>query len=84
MTLEDLKFVGRKTMRKLQNKTNTELAGDGPAADSFGRAMLMKMGWKEGQGLGKSDQGMTTPLMAKKDGRRSGVIVAAPPNERRE
>ena len=46
--------------------------------------MMMKMGWKEGQGLGKSDQGMTTPLMAKKDGRRSGVIVAAPPNERRE
>ena len=45
---------------------------------------MMKMGWKEGQGLGKSDQGMTTPLMAKKDGRRSGVIVAAPPNERRE
>ena len=38
----------------------------------------MKMGWKEGQGLGKSDQGMTTPLMAKKDGARSGVIVNAP------
>mgnify|MGYP001974794214 CR=1 FL=1 len=50
----------------------------------FGHKMLAKMGWKEGQGLGKSDQGMTTPLMAKKDGRRSGVIVAAPPNERRE
>jgi splicing factor 45 len=47
--------------------------------------MMMKMGWKEGQGLGKSDQGMTTPLMAQKDVRSGqGVIVAAPPNERRE
>ena len=39
---------------------------------------MMKMGWKEGQGLGKSDQGMTTPLEVRKDGARSGVIVAAP------
>lgn len=45
---------------------------------SLAQKMMMKMGWKEGQGLGKSDQGMTTPLMAKKDGTRSGVIVNAP------
>jgi len=40
--------------------------------------MMMKMGWKEGQGLGKSDQGMTTPLMAEKRGAKHGVIVNAP------
>ena len=40
--------------------------------------MMKKMGWKEGQGLGKSDQGMTTPLEVKRDSLRSGVIVSAP------
>lgn len=52
-----------------------------PAASagmSAAQRMMMKMGWKEGQGLGKSDQGMTTPLEVRKDGARSGVIVAAP------
>jgi len=45
---------------------------------SLAQKMMLKMGWKEGKGLGKQDQGMTTPLMAKKDGARSGVIVNAP------
>ncbi|XP_062012618.1 DNA-damage-repair/toleration protein DRT111, chloroplastic [Rosa rugosa] len=39
--------------------------------------MMAKMGWKQGQGLGKLEQGITTPLMAKKTDRRAGVIVNA-------
>uniref|UniRef100_A0A2P2JRV5 DNA-damage-repair/toleration protein DRT111 n=1 Tax=Rhizophora mucronata TaxID=61149 RepID=A0A2P2JRV5_RHIMU len=39
--------------------------------------MMAKMGWKEGQGLGKQEQGITTPLLAKKTDRRAGVIVNA-------
>ncbi|XP_038988511.1 DNA-damage-repair/toleration protein DRT111, chloroplastic-like isoform X1 [Phoenix dactylifera] len=39
--------------------------------------MMAKMGWKKGQGLGKQEQGITTPLIAKKTDRRAGVIVNA-------
>ncbi|KAJ6869711.1 DNA-damage-repair/toleration protein DRT111 [Populus alba x Populus x berolinensis] len=39
--------------------------------------MMAKMGWKEGQGLGKQEQGIMTLLMAKKTDRRAGVIVNA-------
>ncbi|GAV67251.1 G-patch domain-containing protein [Cephalotus follicularis] len=43
--------------------------------------MMAKMGWKEGQGLGKQEQGITTPLVAKKTDRRAGVIVNASDNK---
>ncbi|EOA37969.1 hypothetical protein CARUB_v10009438mg [Capsella rubella] len=46
--------------------------------------MMAKMGWKQGQGLGKSEQGITTPLMAKKTDRRAGVIVNASENKSAE
>ena len=39
--------------------------------------MMAKMGWTEGRGLGRSQQGMTTPLMAHKKDGRSGIIVNA-------
>eukprot|EP00009_Paramoeba_aestuarina_P009323 CAMPEP_0201522206 /NCGR_PEP_ID=MMETSP0161_2-20130828/16518_1 /ASSEMBLY_ACC=CAM_ASM_000251 /TAXON_ID=180227 /ORGANISM="Neoparamoeba aestuarina, Strain SoJaBio B1-5/56/2" /LENGTH=137 /DNA_ID=CAMNT_0047920981 /DNA_START=1 /DNA_END=414 /DNA_ORIENTATION=- len=37
---------------------------------------MKKMGWKEGQGLGKTDQGMRNPLELKKTGVNTGRIVA--------
>ena len=42
-----------------------------------GIAMLQKMGWSEGQGLGKEGQGMKTPLVAKKMDSTTGVITNA-------
>jgi hypothetical protein len=40
--------------------------------------LLKKMGWREGEGLGRNKQGISTPLMAQKRGDRAGIIVNAP------
>eukprot|EP01017_Pseudomicrothorax_dubius_P048033 TRINITY_DN8682_c0_g1_i1.p1 TRINITY_DN8682_c0_g1~~TRINITY_DN8682_c0_g1_i1.p1 ORF type:complete len:158 (-),score=28.81 TRINITY_DN8682_c0_g1_i1:56-529(-) len=37
--------------------------------------MMQKQGWKVGSGLGKSGQGMTTPLIFKKTSGNTAVIV---------
>ena len=49
---------------------------DGESADP-GLSMLQKMGWSEGQGLGKDGQGMRTPLVAKKTDSATAVVVNA-------
>uniref|UniRef100_A0A8R1HUC0 Splicing factor 45 n=1 Tax=Caenorhabditis japonica TaxID=281687 RepID=A0A8R1HUC0_CAEJA len=41
--------------------------------------IMKKHGYKEGAGLGKSEQGMSTALQIEKTGKRVGNIVAEPP-----
>ncbi|KAL4855786.1 DNA-damage-repair/toleration protein [Chlorella vulgaris] len=53
----------------------------GPKGMSLAQRMLEKMGWKEGEGLGRNRQGMATPLMMQKTDVRSGVIVNAAPGQ---
>ncbi|XP_076939549.1 DNA-damage-repair/toleration protein 111-like [Bidens hawaiensis] len=58
----------------------SEMGGLGVGAGgqmTAAQRMMAKMGWKAGQGLGKQEQGITTPLVAKKTDRRAGVIVNA-------
>jgi len=53
-----------------------------PKEDDFATRMMKKMGYKEGQGLGKDNQGMTAPLIMKKVDNATGVI--APGQQKRE
>lgn len=54
-------------------------APSGGPRESIAARMMARMGWKEGSGLGKEEQGMTTALVHKKTTNKSGVIVNAPP-----
>ncbi|KAL7067777.1 G-patch domain-containing protein [Cryptosporidium serpentis] len=49
------------------NNTNSSI--------SIGQKLMERMGWKQGQGLGKDEQGITVPLIAKKLNKQSGIII---------
>ncbi|GER24641.1 splicing factor 45 [Striga asiatica] len=51
------------------------LGGGAEGKMTAAQKMMAKMGWKQGQGLGKQEQGITSPLVAKKTDKRGGVIV---------
>ena len=42
---------------------------------SVAAKIMSRMGYKEGQGLGKKEQGMSTALQVEKVGKRSGKII---------
>ena len=66
--VDSMRYVGRKTMRKLQSRANNEHFTAAPDKESFGRAMMEKMGWAEGKGVGKNEDGMRTHIRAQKRG----------------
>jgi hypothetical protein len=48
---------------------------------TLAQRMLEKMGWKEGEGLGRNRQGISAPLVAQKTAQHAAVIVQAPEPE---
>jgi splicing factor 45 len=77
--LRRARLSGRNTTEQAstQDKDGASLPSESKGM-SLAQKMLRKMGWKEGEGLGKDGQGMTTPLMAQKTDKNAGVIVNAP------
>uniref|UniRef100_A0A7S3DGF6 Splicing factor 45 n=1 Tax=Palpitomonas bilix TaxID=652834 RepID=A0A7S3DGF6_9EUKA len=67
-----------------QESALSSAAGSGEAtpsqksAKSIAQKMMAKMGWKEGHGLGKKEQGITAPIELRKTNRDRGVIVKPP------
>ena len=73
-------FARRATLGKSRTEgaDRSAAATGGGGGESLAMKMMKKMGYKEGRGLGKNDQGMVTHLEVKKDSARSGIIVNAP------
>ena len=63
-------FVQKKTLRKLGVDVNDVLAS-GPS--DFGVKALKKFGWREGQGLGKNEQGRASYVRVTKKVRRASM-----------
>ena len=56
-------LVGKKMLSKLSSSMSEVTSG---SSETFGKKMLQKMGWSEGKGLGKSEQGVTSHVRVKK------------------
>ena len=56
------------------NEASAVAAAGGPKGMTLAQQMLEKMGWKQGEGLGKSGQGIAAPLAVQKTDARSGRV----------
>ena len=72
--LKSKKFK-EKFMRAMEESSTTGQMADAPkvAESNIGNKMLQKMGWKDGQGLGKSNQGRTDIIHAQQRSAGSGL-----------
>ena len=68
-----LQVVGKKTIEKM-GKTINESSGS--SISSFARRQMEKMGWTEGKGLGKNEDGMAEHIRQKKKDDTAGLGAA--------
>ncbi|XP_065177305.1 splicing factor 45-like [Sycon ciliatum] len=68
--------LGIEPPSKLQSELGRNLLGKAAKGNSVASAIMAKYGYKEGQGLGKSEQGISTALAVEKTSKRGGKIIA--------
>ncbi|CAK4632621.1 hypothetical protein LEN26_016528 [Aphanomyces euteiches] len=71
-------IVGKKFQAKLGGMANEAVASE---VSSFAKRQMAKMGWTEGKGLGKNEQGMATHIRVKRRDENMGVGVESKEKE---
>jgi hypothetical protein len=64
-----------KEKKEKEHEVKKKENGGGGKGMSMAMKLMKKMGWEEGKGLGKNQDGIDAPLAVKKDGRDTGRIV---------
>ncbi|CAL6283979.1 unnamed protein product [Bathycoccus prasinos] len=64
-----------KEKKEKEQEVKKKENGGGGKGMSMAMKLMKKMGWEEGKGLGKNQDGIDAPLAVKKDGRDTGRIV---------
>ena len=64
-----------KEKKEKEQEAKKKENGGGGKGMSMAMKLMKKMGWEEGKGLGKNQDGIDAPLAVKKDGRDTGRIV---------
>jgi len=59
----------------IQKKENSAGTGGFSTGNVIASQIMAKYGWKEGQGLGREEQGLSTCLQVEKTGKRAGKII---------
>tara|TARA_B100001540_G_scaffold300823_1_gene306658 strand:- start:42 stop:854 length:813 start_codon:yes stop_codon:yes gene_type:complete len=72
--MERKKIKEEEREKEKKEKEEKEKKGGGKGM-SMAMRMMKKMGWQEGKGLGKNQDGIDAPLVVKKDGRDTGRII---------
>ena len=79
----ELETLKRKRMERKEEPPVREVVQppQGPEKGmTLAQKMLEKMGWKKGEGLGKTKQGIPTALVVEKTDTRSGRVILPPPS----
>ena len=73
--------LSKKRIAHLGSNLNEMVAG---GVSDFARRQMEKMGWKEGQGLGKKEDGIVTHVKIEKKADDGGVGIEAVAAEQRD